>query len=70
MTRILAITTAQRLGGRGEDEMVRPTDESTEEPVDETSRQLAGDPLRGLSVAQAAARLRRYGDNEIQGHEV
>ncbi len=49
--------------------MARHTDQYTHQSVADTARELQVDVARGLSTAEADARLRRYGHNEIEQKE-
>jgi H+-transporting ATPase len=49
--------------------MLRPTDEYAHQGVDDTARALEVDPTRGLSDEEAAARLERYGPNQVTEKE-
>jgi H+-transporting ATPase len=46
--------------------MSRRTDEFTHQSVADTARELQVDVARGLSSAEAAARLQRYGHNQVE----
>jgi H+-transporting ATPase len=49
--------------------VAQPTDDYAKQPVGDTLRSLGADPGRGLSEAEADARLRRLGANEIREKE-
>jgi H+-transporting ATPase len=46
--------------------MPKATDEYAHQSVEGTARELHVDPLRGLSAAEAGARLQRYGYNQVE----
>jgi H+-transporting ATPase len=54
---------------RGNSSMVKPTDDYGRQPVAQSVSELKADPAAGLSSSEAAARLSRFGPNEMRERE-